>query len=424
MFGALAKNSIMTLLVLGLQIFVQGGTLILVVRLLPPSLYGYYVALASLAVLLGILTTLGSRFVMLQRAPEGRQAIEDVWRYAWPLTLLMSIILSMLFLFVARFLPSTQHCGWWVVIGIGVIELFIMPFIFLCTSSFHAIDKVAWAQLQQCIPLIFRLLAVIPCFYYDGENMLFIFIVFQCFAATISLVIVMVITRKSFRLFSFPRAMKKSELHQGGSYCIMNFITQNPSEIDKVVLTQFAGAHDAGIYASTSRVLSALMTPIFAILLATQPKLFRCSTGASENTSKLILHIAAWSIVCGLFATLVMILFAPILTYVFGDKYADMSGLAPVLAFVALPFSLRRSSASILIALGHPLQRTSFEIFGTIVLLLSIAIFVPRSGLHGAVTALILAEGLMAVCGWLMVFRAQKSLVQRGLTSDGGRVIP
>jgi O-antigen/teichoic acid export membrane protein len=221
------------------------------------------------------------------------------------------------------------------------------------------------------------------------------------------------ITSKKFRLFSSPRRITKPELRQGSTYCLMHIVAVTPSEIDKIALTQYIGAHDAGIYASASRVLSALMMPIAAILLATQPKLFRHVVESSENTPRLVMYIAAWTLACGLFAVLAMLLASPVLPYLFGNEYISISDFAPLLAFSALPFSLRFASANVLVALGHPAQRVVFEIFGIVALLLSISGFTPDYGLRGAAIALFLAETFMAILGWILVFRAQRTIFRK-----------
>ncbi|MDR1888725.1 MAG: lipopolysaccharide biosynthesis protein [Zoogloeaceae bacterium] len=411
MLGGLAKSSLKTLLVMGLRIFTQAGTLILVARLLSPGLYGHYVALVSLAVLLGILPTLGIAFVMLQRAHEGKQAIEDIWRYAWPLVLVLGVGLFLMYLLLVNFLFDDLVFGWWFVVGLGVIEIVFMPFVTLCGASFQAIDRVPYAQLLQWIPVGARLLVVFPCFGVDAYYTLDVFIVLQVAAVGISLAIILLITRNKFTLFAMPRWISLAEFHQSSSYCAMHFIAISPAEIDKIVLPQFISAHDVGIYAGTSRVLNALMTPVIAMLLASQPRLFRYVADHSRNNvSRLSIHLVAWAVFLGLFAMLILTVTSSILPYLFGERYGDMVAFAPILAFAALPIALRISGGTLLVALGHPVQRTIFEIAGIVTLLLCIAIFVPGHGLYGAAIALIMAESLMAVMGCILVFRAQKSL--------------
>lgn len=403
MIGTLARSTARTTVVLVLRLVTLAASLVLLARLLPPELYGPYAALASLAVLLGLLPTLGCGYIMLSQASRDSKAIEYIWRAAWPLSLCVGAILLGLLMVAISWMGMDRYLGHFIPAGIGIIELFMMPLIQLCSWIHQANNQVARGQLLQWLPLGLRLAATLPCLAISHDQRLNTFVLLQILAATIALIMSLGVTLKRFELQSTPRLISAPELRQGLSYCAMHVMAMNPSEIDKIAITQYASAHEAGIYAITNRVLGALMTPISALLLVAQPDLFQMGEQRSARRRQLIRLIFLYGSAGGILATLTMVLGGQILPWLFGSNYLDVSHLAPFIAAAALPLALRISSGTVLVALGHPFHRLIFEIVGVITLLALISRLVPAYGLTGAAIALGCAELLMAVVGWFLV---------------------
>lgn len=403
MIRGLARSTARTTVVLVLRLVTLAASLVLLARLLPPELYGPYAALSSLAVLLGLLPPLGCGYVMLSQAGRDSKAVEYIWRAAWPLSLCVGTILIGLLMVAISWMGMDKHLGHFVSAGIGMIELFMMPLIQLCSWVHQANNQVARGQLLQWLPLGLRLVAILPCLAIAYDQQLNTFVLLQILATTIALAVSLRVTLKRFELQSTPRLISAPELRQGLSYCAMHVMAMNPSEIDKIAITQYASAHEAGIYAVTNRVLGALMTPISALLLVAQPDLFQMGEQHSVRRRQLIRLIFFYGSAGGILATLAMMLGGQILPWLFGSNYLDVSHFAPLIAATAFPLALRISSGTVLVALGHPLHRLIFEIAGVITLLILISCLVPAHGLTGAAIALGCAELLMAVVGWTLV---------------------
>ena len=63
--GPIAQSTLKTTAVLGVRLFVQAGTLLIVARMLGPEQFGVFVGVAALAVMLGTLSTFGSHLMLL-----------------------------------------------------------------------------------------------------------------------------------------------------------------------------------------------------------------------------------------------------------------------------------------------------------------------------------------------------------------------
>lgn len=403
--GALARSSLHTGGLLALRLLAQAAILLLLTRLLGPVIYGQLVAAASLAVVMGILASLGAGFVMMAQAPKHADAVATVWRYAWPLTLAVGLLLLTVYLPMARLLGGGTPLAWHVLVFLGVTELLCTPWTSMQSFALQASDRVPLSQFVQWLPLGLRVIAVLPCFLLDASQRLGGYAVLQLVAAVIGLLAGLLITMQYVRLDWRPRLARARELRQGASYAAMHLVAANPSEIDKIMAARLIGSHDAGIYAATSRAMGSVTMPVIAMLLAAQPRLFRYAAALDPQGKALIRLIAILALGWGLLCWLALTIVSPVLPWVFGKSFGAMALLMPWLAAVAAPLSLRFAAGTVLMTLGRPLERMLFELFGIATLLLGMFVFAPRMGMRGLASAMLLSETAMALLGWWLVRR-------------------
>ena len=109
MLGNVAKNTIKTGGLLGGRVITQAISLILLSRLLGTELYGGFVAIATLAVVMGTLPNLGAGYLMMSLKVKREDAVTFIWRFAWPLTLFIGSILLIIYYFITlEFLIGKQ----------------------------------------------------------------------------------------------------------------------------------------------------------------------------------------------------------------------------------------------------------------------------------------------------------------------------
>ena len=405
MRGDLARSSLQTSLLLGLRVVTQAVVLIMLTRLLGPQLFGNFASASSLAVVLGILPSLGSGYVMMASAPRNSAAVGEVWRYAWPLTALLGLLLLAAYLPVAHLIADASPLSWQVLCCLGAAELLATPFTMLLSFSLQANRRVPISQFVQWLPLALRLLAALPCFLLAQSARLPAYAVLQMLTSLIGLGIGFVITNRVVNLHWRPRLPNMTELGQGTSYAAMHLVAANPSELDKVLSVRLVDAHDAGIYAATARVMSALVMPVIAMLLAAQPRLFNHAHKPTDQGHRLIRIIALIALGWGMLCWLLLSLCSPLLPRLFGSRFAAMASLMPWLAVVAAPLSLRLAAGTVLVALGRPLERLGFELSGIGVLVAAMLLLGPMLGIRGLALALLTSETSMSLIGWWIVWQ-------------------
>ncbi|WP_108470806.1 lipopolysaccharide biosynthesis protein [Rhodanobacter thiooxydans] len=410
MKGPLARSSLQTSVMLGLRVMTQAMVLVLLTRLLGPRAYGSFAAAASLAVVLGLLPNFGAGFVMLARNAHDANGTAAVWRYAWPMTASFGLLLLGVYIVVAGFV-TRPALPLHVLLAIGAAELLLTPFTMLLSFALQARERVPLSQCVQWLPLGLRVLAVLPCFLLPDVQRLSAYVFFQLLASLLGLLLGLWITSRLVTLDWRPRHATRQELRDGASYAAMNLVAANPSELDKIIAVRLVGAHDAGIYAATARVMAATVMPVTAMLLASLPRLFRHAHAPTREGQRLIGLIALLAMVWGLASGLLLALCSPLLPWLFGASFAVMAQLMPWLATAAPLLSLRLAAGAVLVALGKPLERMAFELCGILLLVGSMLALAPHYGIRGVAVALVIAETSMALIGWWLVRRRLASRV-------------
>jgi O-antigen/teichoic acid export membrane protein len=404
MIGKLARSSALTTGVLALRLATQAATLVLLTRLLQPAMYGHYASVAALAVVMGLLPSLGSGYVLLSKASGNPAAAADVWRYAWPLTAGIGILLWPIYIGLAFWLSKGQ-LGWQVLLLIGAAELLATPFTTLLSFALQANDRVPLSQLLQWLPLGLRVLAALPCFLLPLEQRLPTYAGLQLTASLIGWSIGWWVARKHVLLDWRPRRATTGELKDGGTYAAMLLVAANPTELDKIVAVRQVGAAEAGLYTAGSRVLGALVMPVLAMLLSAQPRLFRQARTADGDMTRLVGMLFAAALAWGLISGVLIAVASPLLPWLFGRSYDQTARLLPWMAITAPFLSVRLAAGSVLVASGHPLERIAFEFFGIASLIAGMLVLTRSYGVFGLIAAVIIAEIAMALLGTGMVAR-------------------
>lgn len=401
LMGPLARSSIASAVILGVRVATQAAMLMLVTRLLGPTLYGQYMAAASLAVVLGLIPNMGSGYVLMARAArEGHGAVET-WRYGWPTSIAVGALLCLVFPYLAQ-LVTHGALSVTDLYLIGVTELLFTPLIQLLGFALQARDRVPMGQLMLWLPLCFRATAAAACFF-ASQSAIRPLVIWQAVAAAMGLAVSVAVVSRCVRLPWKPRRPTSQELRSGAAYAAMHVVAANPGELDKITAPLLVGDHAAGIYSASSRVMGAVVTPMLGVLVASQPRLFRHGSSPTREGTRLIRALAYVSAAWGAISALTMILAAPLLPYLFGHRFADTADVLPWVALAAPFASLRIAAGTVLVALGKPLQRLRFELIGVIVLACLLAAGAHLSGLRGMAIGLAAAEACMALYGWLLI---------------------
>ncbi len=394
--GPVASATIRTSFVLLVRLVLQAGTLFLVARVFGPYLFGAYVGIAALAILLGSLTTFGTQLVLLGEASQAFRRRLRVLPYCVSTALVSGSLLLVLYLLLVNGLFAGSPVSPALVIIIGLTELLIQPLMAFPSAQLQARRRTAAAQLIHLVPLGLRFLAILYMFVWPVEQPLAIFVSASLVAAIAGLLVASLALPKAWPAFRHWRFPNLPELRRAGGFAVLAGTARGPTEIDKSLAARLLPLATAGVYSGAARIVSAVNVPVLAMVQAALPTLFAQARQVTGIAPKMLVTMYAAAFLYGSAAALLMWLFVPAIAWLFGDAYAGIGQAAGLLCAAIPGTTLRMTSGAILIARDQPWARAFYEASGVAVLLVSAIWLTPRFGITGMIGAYVATEWIMA----------------------------
>lgn len=401
--GPIARGTIRTTLVLGLYLFVQAGTLLLVARVLGPHQFGAFAGIASLAVLLGTVSTFGTHIVLLGEVAKEPARREQVLAYAIPTIFLCGALLLTVYLVVCMLVLRVAGVPWTILLVIGITEIWLQAFFRLTVSEHQGLGRIARSQLLKTLPMALRLIAAIAVFLMHPENPLLAYGYAYPVASLFAL---------AFAVRTFPCAWPNPsqwhlpgarELHGNIGYAALSITASGPGELDKTLAARLLLLSAAGLYAVGTRVISATLLPINAMTESALPRLFREGDEQPERTRHLLSWIFGAALTYSLVIAIALWLAAPAFEWFFGARYHGLDSAIRWLCLAVPGMALRMSIGNVLMALGRPWIRVGFEVAGVMVLAVAAVALTAEFGMTGMSLALACSEWSMTAIGGAMI---------------------
>jgi len=394
--GPIAQATLRTSAMLGLRLFAQAGTLLLLTRELGPANFGRFSAIAALALLLGLLATAGTHLTLLRDLSQNANLRTQLLPGVLGTTLVCGSILLLLYVPISLTLLQAD-IALPVVLCIGIAELLLQPFLAIRSSEYQAQGKIARSQFLVITPLLLRLSAIGALYFLKKGNTLLLYASCYLLAVAAALLVASRWSNEPWPPMTQWRLLRATQLHDNGSYALMNVAALGPTEIDKPIAVKLMSAGDAGTYAAAARVMGALVLPIMALMLSALPRLFR---EAGSRDSMLLKLIFSAALTYGLCSGVCLWLLTTPLEFLFGRNYEGIVSNLHWLALAMPGMCLRFAAVSSLMAEDKPWLRIIIELLGCA------CIFGFSFGLahfsvpHFMPITIVCSEWLMAICAW------------------------
>lgn len=406
--GPIARATVRTSLVFALRLAIQVGTLLLVARMLGPAAFGAFAAFAALALVLGTLSNFGAQLVLLGETARDPNRHGEVLRYAVPMTLICGALLFAGYLVLARLLISEPTIDLRVLAAIGAAEIFLQPLLTLPANQQLALGRVARSQLMMMAPLALRLGAATVVWQLAPADPLQAYGYGYLAASALALLVTTALLRVPWPRLGELRLPRRTELGEMAGYAALGLSATAPTELDKTLAARFLPLEAAGLYAAGGRVVGAVILPVMAMLLSALPRLFREQAGDARR-NRLLVWLFGAAVVYGLLLALAIWLAAPLVASLFGPEYHGLVEMIRWLCLAIPGLAIRITAGSVLMAIGRPWVRVSFELTGLAILALGVVVLVPSYGPLGMPLALAGAEWAMAIAGTAAIIGLRNS---------------
>lgn len=401
----IARGTIHTTFILGLYTLVQAGTLLLIARMLGPYQFGAFAGVASLAVLLGTVSTFGTNIVLLGEVAKAPSRRGQILPYAIPTTLLCGGALLAIYLAVCMLVLRIASVPWPVLLAIGVTELWLQPLFNLAAYEHHGLGRIAGSQLLKTLPLALRLVAAAGVFLMHTSDPLATYAYTYPALSLLALIFAIRTLPSAWPALRQWRLPRSAELREAAGYAALAVTASGPGELDKTLATKLLTLPVAGVYSAGARVIVATTLPVNAMMASAMPRLFREGRDQPESTRRLLLWIFGATLVYMLAITAILWLVAPVFDWLFGAKYHGLDRTIRWLCLAVPGLAIRMIVGTIMMALGKPWIRVGFEITGLVVLVVAAVALTARFGALGMPLALACSEWAMAIMGTALILR-------------------
>lgn len=402
-----------TTFVLGLYLLVQAGTLLLVARMLGPDQFGAFAGVASLAVLLGTLSTFGTHIVLLGEVAKEPARRDLVLAYAIPTTLFCGGALLIAYLIVCMRVLRVAGVPWTVLLAIGITEIWLQALFRLAVSEHHGLGRIARSQLLKTLPLALRLIAAAGVSVAGPADPL---LAYGYAYPALSLLALVMALRSLPAVWPNARRWRlpaPADLRHSAGYAALTMTASGPGELDKTLATKLLPLTAAGLYAVGTRIIAASTLPISAMTDSALPRLFRDSGERPERTRRLLAWIFGSAFVYSLVVAAALWAIAPVFNWIFGAKYHHLDTTLRWLCLAVPGVGLRMAAGNVLMALGKPWMRVAFEGIGLALLVTPAVALTSSYGTTGMPLALASSEWSMAIMGWVYVRHHLSNVEQR-----------
>jgi O-antigen/teichoic acid export membrane protein len=400
--GPIARATVQTSGVLAARLLVQGGTLLVLARLLGSAQFAALASLSALAVFLGAMAPFGTHLVMvrdLSRDPGRRNSLLPV-----VLGTTTFCGAALLLVYVGVYFLLLRHLSIDVVtvLFIGVAELLAQPLLTISATERLAAGRVARSQLLRMLPLPLQLTTATYLWLAGTPDPLAAYAVGHVASALVALAISLLLQAEQWPVPQRWRLPDRSGWKDNTGFALLALTGSGPTELDKTLSARLLPLETAGIYAAASRITVALVVPISSMMMAALPRLFQESNNGPLQR-RLLYRIFVSSLAYGLVGAASLWLLAPVVDRLFGPAFAGLSLTIRWFSLVVPGLCLRLAAVNILMTIGCPWIRISIEVIGIAMMISCALVFTADGAGRGLVVAVICAETAMALLGWTWI---------------------
>lgn len=364
-------------------------SILVVAHLLGPGGYGTLTGIGGAALVLGSLSGLGSSALLLQYSARSPDRFHHYWNASLRITFQSAAILIPCHIGIALWLLPPQSVT--AIAAISVAELLLYPLVTLCSSAFHARERLGWATALGASMALFRLAGALAFWLLDDrsiEHYCLLHLATSALATTCA----MLVTGGMLG----PRRLKarytKEELRKGLGFSLSNMSGLGYEETDKLIALKLTSTSDTGAYTIAYRIARALALPVYTLLQAAQPRLLNSLHTADQAQFNRLVRLLLIAILAYIPVAIAALLVAARLMVLLGPAFAPAKPALYLLAPLIPLFSLRLLANTLLVSASRPDLKARHELVATLLLGGGCLLLIPLQGITGVILSVLLAE--------------------------------
>jgi O-antigen/teichoic acid export membrane protein len=401
--SSLVRNSAWMFLGRGLSAVFQGAYFIFLAKLLGSTEYGIYAGAAAMVWIASQYSPLGSHSVFLRYvSPEpGRFAL--YWGNILVTTLALGSLFVVILTWVGPYIARSYSRTMLLCIALG--DCICAQLTITSGQVFQAFEKLrVTAALNLLVNLFRALLAglMLWCLHHGtAREWAIAALVVSSTAAGAALTLV----TKQYGRPAFSQRLLRERTREGFIFALSYSTTGVYNDIDKAMLGHYGMNAANGIYTMAYRAIDVACMPFTSIQAAAFPRFFRKGVNGVQSTTDFALRIVKRTIPMALLSTAIMMVAAPIITFLVGSGFSDSVSAIRWLCLLPVFRSLHASAGDALTGAGHQKLRLGSQATAAAFNFTTNLYLIPHYGWLGAAWASLATDGLLAVFNWTVLLR-------------------
>ena len=398
----LFRNTLWALGGSGMRLLIQAVYFIIIARCLGPGQYGGFIAATALTAVMSPFVGWGYGSLLIKNVSRDRRLFPEYWGNGLMMTLASGSILTFLAMGVCR-LVLPRSIPMMVIVLISLSDLIFMKLLDMGAWAFQSVERLSGNAKLNVLSSLTRLIGIgglaLAVSHPGVMAWSAVYLAGSILAALIALAWV-----------TFSLGKPKLALHRirgegaEGFYFSVSLSAQTIyNDIDKTMVARLATLEAAGVYAAAYRLIDVAFIPVRALLNAAYPGFFRNGKDGLEATCRYGRRLLGRIVPYSLFASVALLLGAPLVPHILGHQYADVTEALRWLALLPVLKTLHYFIADAITGAGHQGTRTLIQVGVAVFNVLVNLWIIPAYGWRGAAWSSIASDGLLALSLWSVV---------------------
>lgn len=392
------------------QLVVSLGIFVGLALVLDTAEFGRYSAVVAMSMIMANFAHAGGHVLMIRRVARGAD-LEPEWQRTVTTVVLGTLVGTALLLLLRPLFVSAVS-----VASFALITLAQTTFFWLAEAATQASQAMRKLQVGAQSKLTFaaaRLLSLVG-FTLFGDSTLASWAYWAVGGALVGSMGSVFIIERSFDVRTRFKAPSWADLRMGMPFVLSSTSDGVLDSIDKPLLTRYNFDQAAGFYSIGYRIATISVLPIMAMARATDAVFFekghRDPREALAFARKLTVRSASYGLTVGV----ALFLAAPLLPWVFGEKFEDVATVLRVISVLPLLRGIQMFPANALTGSDRHNTRLALMMSAMLLNLGLNIVFIPLYSWKGAVATTLIAETAFAIALWAAASRLRNAVPSQG----------
>lgn len=315
-----------------IRLALQGIYFLCIARSLGPAQYGAFVAVTAMTSIISPYVGLGCGNLFLKNVRSGKRTAPLCWGNGLLATFVTGLLTTAVLCALSHLWSPGVPVA--LIAAICVSDLILMRFIDLASFGFAAEGKMSKTAVQNTIMSFLRVIGIVLlimlCRQVTVAQWTWVYFVTGMIGGAFAL-------QQGSALWGVPRlslAVLWQDVCEGCFFSISTSAQTIYNDIDKTMLARLSTFTATGVYAAAYRIIDTSLTPVRSLVSAAYPQFFYVGTegiGATYGYAKRLIRKA---VAFGILDFVVLLLIAPVLPHILGQKYASVAPAIQLLALI------------------------------------------------------------------------------------------